>query len=903
MKFKSLFILALSLALSVMTYAQTIDVVGKGVHNTPIETLHFTDLASIDYVVVEAVYKTHLFAPTGPVTFSDSDESIDVYANSVEFVRTDIGNDYGTNPNYFTATFNTVGPEGITLNQLANFGGMHSFVAYVFRTETDPEYISYGDFNHVFMFRNGSANAYNYVIPINPSNNPREVDVKVTISEMAYDDRVCIINVTAGSQTQQQVFSQPNLGDALNITPFTLTDVPGDVTQVTVSIYSPPYYTTEPNGDSFITGAVILDVEQDKVPGLYCTLTQGFYGNYGGQYNGISTYDLLFSLLSTDLVLGAPGRSLTLTQADVDCLIGRLPGGGKPEKLKHDATCADPDGIKLHNDGRYKNSLLAQAITLGLNLRLTPELGDLLLSDIDFLIPNKIIEKLGGNATIFDLYDLANAALADEDTMGAKNGDITDAMGSINDYFDECATFNPPNGDCGPCDGQMTSLSLEYLGYETNATVKVYKDKVQADKLIATFYNVNTGDTLVFTGTGNDNKLGAKVRLTINDDDNNYVEIHTSCSQPIEVGMVYENLYLLIAGTSHEGGPLCNGGSGGGGPECGPCDGQMTSLSLEYLGYETNATVKVYKDKVQADKLIATFYDVNTGDTLVFTGTGNDNKLGAKVRLTINDDDNNYVEIHTSCSQPIEVGMVYENLFLLIAGTSHEGGPLCEGGSGGGGGGPECGPCEGQMTSLSLEYLGTTSNATVKVYTKKVEPNNLIATFYNVNTGDTLDFTGTGKHNKLGSKVRITINGDNNNFTEIHTSCSQPIEVGMIYDNLFLLIAGTSHEGGPLCEMGNKSSSPFFNVVNLTSHSYLNAYPNPIVAGATIEFEVAELENTSIELINIQGQVVSQLYKGIAEPGNKYSLLLQASNLNNGIYILRMINGSEIVNMKLSIAK
>lgn len=46
-------------------------------------------------------------------------------------------------------------------------------------------------------------------------------------------------------------------------------------------------------------------------------------------------------------------------------------------------------------------------------------------------------------------------------------------------YFDYCKQeCEPPPPDCEPCDGGMTSLDLEYLGDETNATIKVYKDKV-----------------------------------------------------------------------------------------------------------------------------------------------------------------------------------------------------------------------------------------------------------------------------------------------------------------------------------------------------------------------------------------------------------------------------------------
>ncbi|MCB2220713.1 MAG: hypothetical protein KQI35_09975 [Bacteroidetes bacterium] len=353
-----------------------------------------------------------------------------------------------------------------------------------------------------------------------------------------------------------------------------------------------------------------------------------------------------------------------------------------------------------------------------------------------------------------------------------------------------------PPGDCGECDGGVTGLSLEYLGYVIDANIKVYKDKVEPDKLLAEFTDVNMGDIISFIGTGKDHKLGAKIRLTINDDNSNYTEIHTSCSQPIYVGMIYEDTYKITAGTSKEGGPLCEEGAIPPG-DCGECDGGVTGLSLEYLGYVIDANIKVYKDKVEPDKLLAEFTDVNMGDIISFIGTGKDHKLGSKIRLTINDDNSNYTEIHTSCSQPIYVGMIYEDTYKITAGTSKEGGPLCEEGTIPSG---DCGECDGGVTGLSLEYLGYVIDANIKVYKDKVEPDKLLAEFTDVNMGDIISFIGTGKDHKLGAKIRLTINDDNSNYTEIHTSCSQPIYVGMIYEDTYKITAGTSKEGGPLCE-------------------------------------------------------------------------------------------------------
>lgn len=439
MKTKFILSFIMGFTMVLFTQAQTIEIVGMGVHDTQVNTLMFSDIATIDHVVVEAIFKLDS-PPNGQANFYDGDENYLVDATPVEVVLN--ATPYTVYTNYFTATFSSVGPEGITLDQLSNFGGMHSFIAYVYRNLPDPEFTSYADFNHVFMFKNGIGNPYNYVFPIDPANGPRDINVKAVISELAFDNRVCVINVTAGAQTVQQILQLPNLGNSLNITPFTIYDVPGSVTQITVSIYSPPYGVS-PTGDSFISGGIVLDVEELEDPEYYCTLTQGFYGNYGGKFNGMTTVALLNDLLEDDLVVGRNSNTLTLTQLDVDCVIARLPGGGQPKALNGAATCGNPVGIQLHNDGRYKNILLAQTITMGLNLRLDDNLGSLEIDDLTFL-PLAIRDFFGAGATITDLYELANDLLGGIAVSGLSKGDAADALGKINDNFDECAYFTPP---------------------------------------------------------------------------------------------------------------------------------------------------------------------------------------------------------------------------------------------------------------------------------------------------------------------------------------------------------------------------------------------------------------------------------------------------------------------------
>ncbi|MBU1019792.1 MAG: LruC domain-containing protein, partial [Firmicutes bacterium] len=187
---------------------------------------------------------------------------------------------------------------------------------------------------------------------------------------------------------------------------------------------------------------------------------------------------------------------------------------------------------------------------------------------------------------------------------------------------------------------------------------------------------------------------------------------------------------------------------------------------------------------------LASLTSVSNGDTFRFFTT--DTK-GFNSEITVFVNGVNHVAIHVSCSQPIYVGQVF-GLFEIVAGKDKNGGVLreCDGTIPD----PECGECEGGLTSLSVRYQGSETDATIRVYEDKVQSGNLIHTENNVNNGD--EFTITNSGDKMHPKVRITING-RENYTEMHTSCSSgTVEVGDVVDD-FLVIAGISKDGGDLC--------------------------------------------------------------------------------------------------------
>jgi hypothetical protein len=216
----------------------------------------------------------------------------------------------------------------------------------------------------------------------------------------------------------------------------------------------------------------------------FCTLTQGAYGSAGGTFNGLSTIDLLNQLLATNLVVGKPGRSLTIQAGDGACVIARLPGVMTPatlpalgDALLATGTCqTSPVALPLKN-GKFKNVLLGQTITLALNSRLDPNLpglgicetmvtqlmndgpdgihgtpddapdagGDGIFGTPDDLLTVHIaanvinaLATLGLPITAGGVLELANRALAGQSTAGASLSEVNDAAEAINRGFDEC---------------------------------------------------------------------------------------------------------------------------------------------------------------------------------------------------------------------------------------------------------------------------------------------------------------------------------------------------------------------------------------------------------------------------------------------------------------------------------
>lgn len=178
-----------------------------------------------------------------------------------------------------------------------------------------------------------------------------------------------------------------------------------------------------------------------------CGFTQGFWGNPGGMFGGQTTGEILDDILfNNPLVVGKVGqRSLTVTHANRACIFDLLPGGGPSGPLPvstGDVSVTTPNcspaPIPTASNGSLNNTLLAQTITLSLNIKFDPGtgFGTLPLQYSCVNIGNEILDLLPYSPDVNDLLDLANKALAG--TASPDYGTLAWVISEINETYNGC---------------------------------------------------------------------------------------------------------------------------------------------------------------------------------------------------------------------------------------------------------------------------------------------------------------------------------------------------------------------------------------------------------------------------------------------------------------------------------
>jgi hypothetical protein len=80
-------------------------------------------------------------------------------------------------------------------------------------------------------------------------------------------------------------------------------------------------------------------------------------------------------------------------------------------------------------------------------------------------------------------------------------------------------------------------------------------------------------------------------------------------------------------------------------------------------------------------------------------------------------------------------------------------------------------------------------------------------------------------------------------------------------------------------------------------------YPNPFNPSTNIEFTVPVTGKASLKVYNIMGQEVATLFEGIAKSGVIHRVTFHGSNMSSGIYLCRLVNGTNALVRKMLLTK
>ncbi len=318
-------------------------------------------------------------------------------------------------------------------------------------------------------------------------------------------------------------------------------------------------------------------------------------------------------------------------------------------------------------------------------------------------------------------------------------------------------------GGCNECDGGVLSLTLQFNG-DPGSVIEI-GDVVDGSGMPFGTQVLDPGDEFTIMDEDGDKLSDPEIFVNGNED----VKIHTSCSQETGPGAIWGS-FTVVEGVSKNGGPICPA------PECLECKGGVLSLSLIYNGL-ASAVIEVIDDKETrfGPEVVV------PGGSVSFTGVDGD-KLDGPIIL-VNNQEN--VEIHTSCSQPIGPGAVW-GLFTVESGVSKDNGNICPE--------PECQECKDGVLSLTLQFNGDSGSVIEIDDDDVVDGSGMPFGTRVLNQGD--EFTIMDEDGGKLSDPKIFVNG--NEDVKIHTSCSQEVGPGAVLGS-FTVSAGTSKKGGNIC--------------------------------------------------------------------------------------------------------
>jgi hypothetical protein len=85
--------------------------------------------------------------------------------------------------------------------------------------------------------------------------------------------------------------------------------------------------------------------------------------------------------------------------------------------------------------------------------------------------------------------------------------------------------------------------------------------------------------------------------------------------------------------------------------------------------------------------------------------------------------------------------------------------------------------------------------------------------------------------------------------------------------------------------------------------SAISIYPNPFSHQASVEFTLAKAERYTLQVLDVNGRVVSKVAAGVAEAGAAYRFQVEGRDLAEGVYMVRLTTDKSVQTVRLVLKK
>ena len=116
-------------------------------------------------------------------------------------------------------------------------------------------------------------------------------------------------------------------------------------------------------------------------------------------------------------------------------------------------------------------------------------------------------------------------------------------------------------------------------------------------------------------------------------------------------------------------------------------------------------------------------------------------------------------------------------------------------------------------------------------------------------------------------------------------------------------IYGSARDLGPLELQEGEINTGLQVIMNRNAKLNLSVLPNPCKTEAIVKFSTDNSSQATINICNLNGQIISKVYEVQADPGVEYFIPVSVSSLHNGVYLCQLVVGNTTKTSKIIVVR